>query len=176
MTNRIPSLNGVLTHETDAPVKPSRRKVVKAETVKTTRASRPSAFCQRIAYAVGGCGVGVLGLSVVHCTESISLLTGSHWALSGLLAIGIDAGMVTCEIAGLAAHGTTVEKKVCPWASRYVAVAVLLSMLLNAYAFGLHAPQGMAWAAWCLGVVLPALVWMLGRVAGELWLGRTKNG
>ena len=44
----------------------------------------------------------VLSLSVAHCTESVGLLTGSHWALSGLLAVGIDAGMVVSELAELA--------------------------------------------------------------------------
>src|SRR5436305_8800429 len=39
---------------------------------------------RRLAGAVGAVGVGVLGLSVAHCTESIGLLTGSHWALAGL--------------------------------------------------------------------------------------------
>src|SRR5262245_17043520 len=58
---------------------------------------------KRLACAVGSVGVGVLSLSVAHCTESIGLLTGSPWALSGLLAVGIDAGMVASE---LASHGT----------------------------------------------------------------------
>ena len=61
---------------------------------------------RRLACAVGAVGVGVLSLSVAHCTESIGLLTGSHWALSGLLAVGIDAGMVVSELAELASHGT----------------------------------------------------------------------
>jgi hypothetical protein len=61
---------------------------------------------RRLACSVGCVGVGVLGLSVTHCTESIGLLTGSHWALSGLLAVGVDAGMVASELAELVSHGT----------------------------------------------------------------------
>jgi hypothetical protein len=61
---------------------------------------------RRLACAVGSVGVGVLSLSVAHCTESIGLLTGSHGALSGLLAVGIDAGTVASELAELASHGT----------------------------------------------------------------------
>lgn len=53
---------------------------------------------KRLSYAAGGIGVLVLALSVVHCTESISLLTGSGYILAALLAIGIDAGMVVAEI------------------------------------------------------------------------------
>jgi hypothetical protein len=122
-----------------------------------------------LACLVGGVGVGVLGLSVAHCTESIGLLTGSHWLLSGLLAVGIDAGMVASELAELVSHGTTAEKSVKPWAIGYTVAAILLSILLNSYAFGLHAADGMQWAAWLLGAVIPGLVYALGRVAGHLW-------
>jgi hypothetical protein len=97
------------------------------------------------------------------------LLTGSHWALSGLLAVGIDAGMVASELAELASHGTQAGERVQPWARGYTVAAVLLSVLLNAYAFGLHAAPGMTWAAWLLGAVIPGLVYALGRVAGHLW-------
>ena len=134
------------------------------------RSGQPSMrHARRLASAVGAVGVGVLGLSVTHCTESIGLLTGSHWALAGLLAVGIDAGMVASELAELAAHGTKAGERVRPWARGYTVAAVLLSVLLNAYAFGLHAAPGMTWAAWLLGAVIPGLVYALGRVAGHLW-------
>jgi hypothetical protein len=127
-------------------------------------------YARGLAVGWGGVGVGVLGLSVVHCTESIELLTGSHWALAGLLAVGIDAGMVASELAEVASHGTGSQCKVRPWAVGYTVAAVLLSVLLNAYAFGLHAHAGMVWAAWLLGAVIPGLVYALGRVSGHLWL------
>ncbi len=114
-------------------------------------------------------GVALLGLSLTHCTEAISLLTGSHWFLSGLLALGIDAGMVGAEWAALNTTNKDTEK----WAHGYVIAAVLLSMLLNCYAFGLHAAEGMQWASWVLGVFVPAAVYTLGRVAGKQWLQRS---
>ncbi len=86
---------------------------------------------RRLAYTVGAVGVGVLSLSVAHCTESIGLLTGSLWALSGLLAIGIDAGMVGSELAELATHGTKAGERVRPRARGYTVASVLLSILLN---------------------------------------------
>lgn len=52
----------------------------------------------RLAYSVGGIGVVLLMLSVFHCTESIGLLTGSNWFLAAALAIGIDCGLVACEV------------------------------------------------------------------------------
>jgi hypothetical protein len=87
VVERAPSVNGTAKRPARKPVpsKPRGRKAMK--------------HARRLACAVGAVGVGVLGLSVAHCTESIGLLTGSHWALSGLLAVGIDAGMVVSELA-----------------------------------------------------------------------------
>ncbi len=132
---------------------------------------RSSRVARRVAVGVGAVGVGVLSLSVYHCTEAICLLTGSHWALAGLLAVGIDAGMVASEAAWLVSHGTLSERTVRPWSQAYIVATVALSMLLNGYAFGLHAAPAMVWAAWLLGGFVPAAVYALGRVTGHLWLG-----
>lgn len=156
---RVESVNGVAKQPARKPHVPS----------KARGSQKGMRHARRLASAVGAVGVGVLGLSVAHCTESIGLLTGSHWALAGLLAVGIDAGMVASELAELAAHGTKTGERVRPWARGYTVAAVLLSVLLNAYAFGLHAAPGMTWAAWLLGAVIPGLVYALGRVAGHLW-------
>ena len=55
----------------------------------------------RSAYATGGTGIGLLALSVWHCSQSIALLTGSPWLLAMPMAVAIDAGFVACEIAAL---------------------------------------------------------------------------
>lgn len=163
-------LNGVAER-----VRPGRRLIVRGvEGLKQAKPVRKAARrkakglrgVQKLALGVGGVGAGLLALSVTHCTEAIGLLTGSHWALAGLLAVGIDAGMVVSELAELAGHGKPVAK----WARGYVVAAVVLSVLLNAYSFGLHAAPGMTWAAWLLGAVIPGLIYCLGRVAGGLWL------
>jgi hypothetical protein len=103
----------------------------KATPKRVRRTGRKATRYARGLAAGVGC-VGVLGLSVVHCTESIELLTGSHWALAGLLAVGIDAGMVASELAVIASHGTRSQGKDKPWALGSTAAAVLLSVLLNA--------------------------------------------
>src|SRR5271166_7205632 len=118
-----PRLNGIPSPRKQAPNKP--------KTGRKQQAGRKvSKMARRVALVVGGVGVGVLGLSVHHCTEAISLLTGSHWALAGLLAIGIDAGMVSAELAELVAHGSKAERSVGPWANAYVVAAVVLSVFL----------------------------------------------
>jgi hypothetical protein len=132
-----------------------------SKTEATTKA-RLDDLRRKIAYGVGGVGVGVLALSVVHCTEAIGLLTGSPWYLSALLAIGVDAGMVLSELAELVAEKVELQR----WARAYIGLSVGLSMGLNAYAFGMHA--SIMWAGVILGFVLPILVLMLGRIAGHL--------
>src|SRR5260370_571602 len=141
----------------------------KPQTGRKQAGRKVSKLAQRVALGVGSVGVGVLGLSVHHCTEAISLLTGSHWALAGLLAIGIDAGMVASELAELAAHGSKAERSVGPWANGYVVGAVFLSVMPNSYAFALPAAAGMGLAAWPLGPHIPCLAYTLGRGAGRHW-------
>ncbi len=148
--------------------KRTRAKVRKATVRRTPR------VCRYAAAAVGSVGVGLLGVSLSHCTEAIGLLTGSGSVLSGAMAFGIDAGFVACELAALASHGTDAGRAVKPWTTAYIVATVLLSCLLNAYAFGLHAADGMQWASWLLGIVLPPLVYVLGRVAGSLWLATSR--
>ncbi len=145
--------------------KPGRKAANKprSSTRRTMRAAK------RLAAICGTIATSVLALSVVHCTQAISGLTGSHWILAALLAIGIDAGMVASEVAEVAAHGTNAEQTVGRWARGYTVAAIVLSMALNAYAFGQHANGAMAVAAAALGIIIPALVFGLGRVAAHLW-------
>lgn len=56
---------------------------------------------RRLAYLGGAVAGTLLTLSVWHCASSIALLTGSNMGLALAFAVGIDVGLVTCEIAGL---------------------------------------------------------------------------
>jgi hypothetical protein len=55
----------------------------------------------REAKITGAVGVGLLALSVWHCSLSIAALTGSPILLALPMAIAIDAGFVACEWAAL---------------------------------------------------------------------------
>lgn len=143
------------------------RKSKTSKPVTTEKASKPRragrAGRQRIAIGVGSVGIFVLLLSLWHCTIALAVLTGSPMALAALLAIGIDAGMVVCELAAIMADGDART-----WASRYVVAAVALSVGLNAFASAQHAER-YAWLAAIVGAAIPLLVYMLARVAGHLW-------
>jgi len=55
----------------------------------------------RLAYVTAGVGVGLLALSVWHCSLSIAALTGSPLLLAVPMAVSIDCGFVCCEVAAL---------------------------------------------------------------------------
>jgi hypothetical protein len=57
---------------------------------------------RELAYFAGCSGVGLLLLSVYHCAEAVSILTGSSLLLSVPLAVAIDCGLVACELAAIA--------------------------------------------------------------------------
>jgi len=56
-----------------------------------------------LAASVGAAGVALLVLSIWHCAHAIALLTGGGLVLSGLLAVGIDYGLVASEVASVMA-------------------------------------------------------------------------
>jgi hypothetical protein len=144
------------------PSKPGAARKARPTKAETTAMGQARTLRRRVALAVAGVATSVLALSVVHCTEAVALLTGAPTVLACLLAVGIDAGMVACEFAELIGHDVATRR----WALAYVVVSIGLSMGLNAYAFAQHA--SIPWAGACLGVIIPALVAMLGRVAGHL--------
>jgi hypothetical protein len=152
----------------DGPDEIVKAPVIRKTTPKPTKAevgarAREAKIRRYAAGFTGGVGVGMLGLSVYHCTEAIQALAPSYLALSALLAVGIDAGMVASEVGELIAHDNPNVQK---WARRYMGVSVALSMGLNAFANYGHATTNVqACFGVALGVIVPGLVFMLGKVA-----------
>jgi hypothetical protein len=56
---------------------------------------------RRLAYVTASVGIGLLALSVWHCSLSIAALTGSPLLLAAPMAVAIDCGFVCCEVAAL---------------------------------------------------------------------------
>lgn len=52
-----------------------------------------------VAWLAGAPAVGILFLSVYHCSQSISLITGSGMLLAVPMAVAIDCGLIALEIA-----------------------------------------------------------------------------
>lgn len=135
---------------------------------RTTRAVRVR---QQIALIIGGVATLLVALSVWHLTCAVSVLTGSHFVLALFLAIGIDLGLIASELAELVAHG---DGNTAAWARTYMGIATVLSMVLNAYEFAIHAPEGL-WTkgiAVAFGILLPAMIFILARIAAKLYENR----
>jgi hypothetical protein len=113
---------------------------------------------------LGGVAAGLVFLSVYHLTCAVSTLTGSPLLLAVLLAVGIDLGLVASEVAEMIAEDNVVQK----WSKGYLALATILSMVLNSYEFAAHAPDN--WFSKALsvgfGLVLPVMIFVLARQAG----------
>lgn len=124
---------------------------------------------QKLALCVGGIAGFVLLLSVWECTTALASLTGMPLVLAGLLAIGIDCGMVASEIVASATIAGEESRK---WAERYVGLAVALSVVLNAVSAASHGEGAWKLAGAAVGACVPILVYVAGRVAGACWQGK----
>jgi hypothetical protein len=135
--------------------------------VHTRRASvKPQ---RKLALAVGGVGAFVLFLSVWECTTALNSLTGMPYLLAGLLAIGIDLGMVVSEMAAVVASK---DQDAHLWAERYIGLSVGLSVVLNAAAAASHTSGLWIGAAIAVGGLIPVFVFVAGRTAGALYTGK----
>jgi len=67
--------------------------------IPVTNCSANPARSLGVAWFAGGSRIALLFLSVHHCSQSIAALTGSPVALALPMSIGIDCGLVACEVA-----------------------------------------------------------------------------
>jgi hypothetical protein len=74
--------------------------------------------------------------------------------------------MVVSELAAVVSAKKAESHK---WAERYIALAVAMSVLLNATAAAGHAEGWLIAAAIPTGGVVPVFVYIAGRTAGSLW-------
>ena len=137
------------------------------QTTKRTTTKKGLVARQRTAILLGSVAAGLVFLSVYHLTVAVSSLTGSPLVLAVLLAVGIDLGLVASEVCEMIADDPKVQR----WSKVYMAMATVLSMLLNAYEFAAHAPDHWFSKALSLGfgLVLPVMIYVLARQAGGLW-------
>ena len=158
-------LNGQAQHTSGTTAKASGK--AKTKQTRKSPAKKGLGAKQRTAVLLGSVAAGLVFLSVYHLTCAVSTLTGSPLVLAVLLAVGIDLGLVASEVAEMIAE----DKAVRGWSKVYMAMATVLSMLLNSYEFCAHAPDH--WFSKALsvgfGLVLPVMIYVLARQAGGLW-------
>ncbi len=129
-------------------------------------------------YMVGTLAVVILtmlGVSLEHLASGIQSITGTAMLGAWSLAVAVDCGMVTSEIA-LIMLSRLPDLGVEKYAKRFVIATILISMALNVLAFW---PSELKAVPCILAVVLgcgiPAGVYHLTRVAGKIWLATAKK-
>jgi hypothetical protein len=135
---------------------------------KRSRAKKGLGANQRVALLLGGVAALLVALSVYHLTCGIATLTGSPLFLALLLAVGIDIGLVASEVAEVLGHADDEVKR---WSRVYMAMATVMSMLLNSYEFCAHSPDHLFSKGLSIGfgLALPVMVWVLARQGMKLW-------
>lgn len=122
------------------------------------------------ATAIGLCATVVTGLSLNHLASGIDQLTHSGAYQSWAMAVAVDCGFVSLELAQL-----TISDKLRAKLSSYFRPAVIgtlaWSAALNAMAFAGEASNVAAQAAGvALGLSIPALIYLLTKIGAGMYL------
>lgn len=117
------------------------------------------------AFAAASVAVVLTGLSLSHLAHGIEIVTGATPVECWAMAVGIDAGFLTSEMALLCSGAESIRRSVGWWAHPTIATTLILSACMNALAFS-HGSEGWrTYIAATLGLVIPALVYSLARIA-----------
>ena len=140
----------------------SRRKVNVGKRVSISRKQHKR---QRMA----GVGVVVIAgvltaLSLSHLAHGVEVVVSAPSWESWLLAIGIDLGFLSCEMAHLSAVSDEAKKMVGRFARPTVIATLGASAILNAFAFSSKLNGFELVPAILLGAAIPALIYSLTRI------------
>lgn len=131
---------------------------------------------QRLAsYGIGAVALVLTVLSLSHLAAGVQVLAHSSTWHAWAMAIGIDMGFIGLELGQLCITTETLKAKVSRFADPAIKGTLIVSALMNAYAFA-SAASGWAFltAACALGVSIPALIYVLIRVSVAMWLDTQK--
>lgn len=162
---------------------PEAATVTKLKTKTVPRAQAPApivrsaAWRRRIArqgaasYAVGSVALVLTGLSLSHLAAGVQVLTHSDEWHAWAMALGIDLGFVGLELAQLCVTTAELRRTVERFAAPAVQGTLVVSALMNAYAFAIGATTWPFVVAACvLGVAIPAMIYVLIRVSVAMWI------
>lgn len=124
------------------------------------------------ASAIGMVALALTAVSLTHLSDGIMIVTGSSMAIAWATAIGVDLGFVTLELGQTLSKASTAAKNK-GWVDGTTIGLMIMSAAMNAFAFGMHAPnQWMMAAAIVFGISIPALIYAMTRVGAAMWLDR----
>lgn len=134
--------------------------------------SRSKAMKRQVmsALGIGGVAVTLTALSLNHLAHGIEIVTNAPSWEAYSMAIGIDCGFISAELAQLFASSKELAKKISRFTKPAIVGTLIGSAAMNAFAFS-NAVQGWMLApAVLLGVAIPALIYALTRIGGALYM------
>jgi len=145
--------------------------------LKTTEVRKPSKKAIKAskrqamgAVAVGTVALTLTGLSLTHLSHGIELVTHAPQWESWAMAVGVDLGFVSLELAKLAVVKDSVMKKVDRFINPTIMGTLVGSALMNAFAFGSQATGYMLAPAIAFGLAIPAMIYAMTRVGATMWI------
>jgi hypothetical protein len=122
------------------------------------------------AVAIGVVAVALTALSLDHLAAGIDIVTGTSGWQSWAMAIGIDLGFITLELAQIAAATDKVSKLVSKFTKPAIVGTMAGSAIMNAFAFAASAIGYMVAPAIVLGIAIPGLIYAMTRVGAALYI------
>lgn len=153
-----------------------KNEVKNASKVRSNRAKSKAMKRQIMsAIGVGGVAVTLTALSLNHLAHGIEIVTSAPSWEAYAMAVGIDCGFISAELAQLFASNEKLAKKISRFTKPAIVGTLIGSAAMNAFAFS-NAVQGwMIVPAVLLGVAVPALIYALTRIGGALYMDCHNN-
>jgi hypothetical protein len=151
--------------------------VIKNTPKKSNRAFQKKMKRQAMAaVAIGAVSVALTGLSLDHLAHGIDIVTGTKGWQSWAMAIGIDAGFITMEIAQISAATDKLAKQISKFTKPAIVGTMVGSAAMNAFAFAASATGYMVAPAVVLGIAIPGMIYALTRVGAALYIDCHSKG
>lgn len=125
-----------------------------------------------VASAAGIVAATLTALSLSHLAHGIALMTSCPTWESWAMAIGIDCGFITLELLLVTSVTEAVRRKISKHAKPAIIGTLGGSALMNALAFAFQTTGYMVYPAAVLGMVIPALIYLITRAATTAYLSR----
>jgi hypothetical protein len=151
---------------------PRKRRFQRSPAVRSTPSKRRLAQQHGAAVAVATVAVVLTGLSLHHLAAGIELVTRAPMWEAWAMAVGIDLGFIALEMSQLCAAAERVRREIARFTKPGIIGTLMGSAVMNGLAFGAQAEGWLIVPAVGLGLAIPALIYLLSRVAFSLATSR----
>lgn len=120
--------------------------------------------------ALGLVTLTLTALSLSHLAHGIQIVTGCDTWEARAMAIGIDLGFITMEMANLMAASKQVVDEISKFTKPAIVGTMLGSAAMNAFAFAAAATGYMIVPAVVLGLAIPGFIYAATRAGAALYI------